>query len=255
PTQDIVGRLSGTASSGAILLMAHYDSVYRAPGAADDGAGVAAILETLRALRTGPALKNDLVILFTDGEEAGILGAEAFVASPQVKDVGAIINFEARGNRGPSMLFETSSNNHPVIDAFAKAAPYPVGSSLFYDLYRLLPNDTDFSVFRKSRIPGLNFAFGEGLEAYHSALDAPDKLSLDSLQHHGSYALALARQLGQMQLNQLADPTGDDVFFDWFGSHLVHYRRTWVLPLQAAATLLLLVALGLSIRKGEVRLL
>src|SRR5260221_7159574 len=198
-TEDVVGRIPGTANSGAIMLVAHYDSVSRAPGAADDASGVAAILETARALRAGKPLRNDLIILFTDGEEAGLLGAEAFAAShPWMKDVGLIMNFEARGNKGPALLFETGPDNSSLIQTVARSASYPVGSSLFYSLYKLLPNDTDFTVFRRQNIPGLNFAFGENLEAYHSQLDTSDNFSSSSLQHHGSYALDLTREFGNM---------------------------------------------------------
>jgi acetylornithine deacetylase/succinyl-diaminopimelate desuccinylase-like protein len=134
-THNIVGRLSGTANSGAVMLMAHYDSVYRAPGAADDGAGVAAILESVRALRARSALKNDLIVLLTDGEESGLLGADAFASShPWMNDVSIILNFEGRGNHGPSLLFETSRNNGFLIKAVAHSASHPIGSSLFYSL-------------------------------------------------------------------------------------------------------------------------
>ncbi|HZE22403.1 MAG TPA: M28 family peptidase [Blattabacteriaceae bacterium] len=249
---DIVGRLPGTASAPAIVLMAHYDSVYSAPGAGDDASGVASILEILRALKHGPPIQRNIIVLFTDGEEAGLLGAEAFSHShPWMRDAGLILNFEARGNRGPSLLFETSQNNRPLIGAVAHVAPYPIGSSLFYELYKILPNDTDFTVFRPAGIPGLNFAFGEGLEAYHSPLDTPDHLSLASLQHHGSYGLALTRHFGQLDLAALRNSQGDDVFFDWFGSRLVAYSQRWVLPGQILITLLLPIALLLAFRRPE----
>jgi Peptidase family M28 len=251
-TNDIVGRLTGTASGPAIILMAHYDSVYSARGAGDDASGVASILEVLRALKNGPPLQRDVIALFTDGEEAGLLGAEAFAHShPWMKDAGLILNFEARGNRGPSLLFETSQNNRPLIEAVARVAPYPIGSSLFYELYKILPNDTDFTVFRPAGIPGLNFAFGEGLEAYHSPLDTPDHLSLASLQHHGSYGLALTRYFGQLDLAALRNSEGDDVFFDWFGNRLVAYRQGWVLRGQIFVTLLFAMALVLAFRSPE----
>jgi len=253
-TRDVIGRLKGTASSRAILLMAHYDSVYRAPGAADDGAAVAAILETVRTLENGPPLKNDLIVLFTDGEEAGMLGAEAFATShPWIKDVGLIFNFEARGNNGVSLLFETGPNNRSVVEEVAKAVPYPTASSLFYALYKLLPNDTDFTVFRPLGIPGANFAFGEDLEAYHSRLDATANLSAASLQHHGSYALGLTREFGQTDLTRLKALPGDDIFFDWFGAKLIVYGQRWVLPGEIAATILLIVAIVLSVKKERVR--
>ncbi|HWS16492.1 MAG TPA: M20/M25/M40 family metallo-hydrolase, partial [Candidatus Elarobacter sp.] len=251
---NVVARLPGTAKSGAIMLMAHYDSVSSGPGAADDAAGVATVLETVRALQTGTPLKNDLIVLVTDGEEAGLLGAEAFVASHTwLKDVGLVMNFEARGNSGPSLLFETSANNAPLIREVASAAPSPIGSSLFYALYKLLPNDTDFTVFRPARTPGLNFAFGGHLEAYHSWLDTAYSLDTKSLQHHGSYALALSRRFGQMDLKQFKEARGDDVFFDWFGSHLIAYSERWVLINEIVATVLLLLIIVLGVRRAKVR--
>jgi len=103
------------------MLVAHYDTVSRSPGAADDGAAVAALLETLRALNAGPPLRNDLIVLITDGEEPGMLGARAFVAEhPWLRDVGVVCNFEARGTRGPSIMFETSSDNGRLIREFAR---------------------------------------------------------------------------------------------------------------------------------------
>lgn len=250
--QNIVGRLAGTANSKAIMLVAHYDSVPSGPGAADDAAGVAAILEAVRALRTGPALKNDLIVLITDGEEAGLMGAEGFVASnPWMKDVGLVINFEARGDEGPSLLFETSNNNAPLIREVVHAAPYPTASSLFYALYKLLPNDTDVTVFRRTNTPALNFAFGGHLEAYHSLLDTPDHLSRASLQHHGSYALALARRFGQMDITQLRQSSGDDIFFDWFGTSLVAYSQSWVIIGEIVVTILLVLTIVLSRRRAS----
>ena len=134
-TDDIVGLLAGYHGGPAMMLTAHYDSVRNAPGAADDSAGVATILEIVRALRAGPALQHDLVVLFTDGEEPGLLGADAFAHShPWAQNLGLILNFEARGSRGPSLLFETSANNGSLIGGVARAAPHPIGSSLFYDL-------------------------------------------------------------------------------------------------------------------------
>ncbi|MGE5323511.1 MAG: M20/M25/M40 family metallo-hydrolase, partial [Actinomycetota bacterium] len=253
-TYDVVGRLRGTENSRAIMLVAHYDSVPRAPGAADDAAGVAAILETARALRAGAPLKNDVIVLLTDGEEAGLLGADAFATShPWMKDVGLIMNFEARGNKGPSLLFETGTGNASLIKALAQSASHPVGSSLFYSLYKLLPNDTDFTVFRRQNIPGLNFAFGENLEAYHSQLDTPGALSLSSLQHHGSYALDLTRQFGSMDLTKLTNQKSDDVFFDWVGSVFMVYGQFWVIPGEMLVSVGLFALIFVSIRRGELR--
>jgi hypothetical protein len=254
-THDIVARLPGVASSGAILLMAHYDSVPSGPGAADDACGVATLLEALRALKTGAPLRNDVIVLFTDGEEAGLLGAEAFVASdPWIKDVGLAMNFEARGDRGPSLLFETSGNNASLINEVRHVAPYPIGSSLFYALYKLLPNDTDFTVLRPAGVPGLNFAFGGRLEAYHSLLDTADNLDTKSLQHQGSYALTLVRDFGELNLSRFREKRGDAIFFDWFGANLIAYGERWVMRGEFAVSILLAVAIAFSLRRREIRI-
>jgi len=254
-THDIVGRMPGSSSSGAVMLMAHYDSVYRAPGAADDTAGVAAILEAVRALRAGPALNNDLIVLFTDGEENGLLGAEAFADSnPWMKEIGLVLNFDARGDRGPSLLFQTSAHNGGLIKAVARVVPHPIGSSLLYSLSKLLPNDTDYSVFRTHNVPGLNFAFGERLEAYHSRLDTIDNLSEASLQHHGSYALSLSRYFGSTDLSQLQQQGRDAIFFDWLGSSLIAYSEAWVIPGQILMTLLLICTIFLGILRSNLKI-
>ena len=252
-TRDIVGRLPGTANSKAVMLVAHYDSVGTGPGAADDGASVAAILEAVRALRAGPALKNDLIVLFTDGEEDGLLGAEAFAHShPWFKDAGVVLNFEARGNRGPSLLFETSAGNSSLIQAVSEAAPHPIGSSLFYSLYKMLPNDTDFTVFSGQGASGLNFALGENLEAYHTRLDSAENLSPGSLQHHGSYALSLGRYFGQQDLTHLKSGR-DDIFFNLLGSSFFVYGQNLVLPAEIIVTVLLLGVIVFGIRRSEFR--
>jgi hypothetical protein len=252
--EDVLGRAPGTSNTGAIVLVAHYDSVYRGPGAADDGAGVATLLETVRALHSSPPLKNDLIVLFTDGEEAGLLGAEAFARShPWMKDVGLILNFEARGNGGPSVLFETGAESGALIDQVKQIAPYPITSSFFETLYRLLPNDTDFSVFRRAGVPGLNFAFGEGLEVYHSMLDTPGNLSLASIQHHGSYALALTRRFGEIDLKEVHRTPDDSVFFNWLGSHMVSYPGKWIFPGEILLTLLVTEVIFLAVRKSGLK--
>src|SRR5262249_8235602 len=110
--ENIVARLPGKNNTRAVLLAGHYDSVATGPGASDDGSAVATMLETARALKAGPPLGNDLIFLFTDAEEVGLLGAQAFVTeNPAVKNVGVVFNLEARGNEGATLMFETSADN------------------------------------------------------------------------------------------------------------------------------------------------
>lgn len=229
---NVLARLKGTDNSKAVLLMSHYDSVPTAFGASDDAAGVAGMLETLRALRASSTpLRNDVIFLFTDGEENGLLGAHAFVDEHRwAKDAGLVLNFEARGNSGPSIMFETSDENGWLIREFARAAPHPMANSLAYEVYKRLPNDTDFTVVKQAGLPGFNFAYIEGVSHYHTMLDRFAQLDERSLQHHGSYALALTRHFAGFNLNDRKETNA--VYFDILGLTLIRYSSAWVIPLS-----------------------
>ncbi|MGH9696126.1 MAG: M20/M25/M40 family metallo-hydrolase, partial [Bryobacteraceae bacterium] len=244
--RNIVATFSGRANSRAVMLVAHYDSVPEGPGAADDGAGLISMLETIRALRAGPPLQNDLIVLFTEGEETGLLGASGFVADhPNLASrVGVVVNLEARGSSGPVLMFETSDGNGWLISELARATPYPMASSLMYSVYKFLPNDTDFSVLKTSGVAGLNFAFLETLEDYHSRLDTRARLSPRSVQQMGANTLALARDFGNLPLAKVKKP--DCIYFNWLGFHLVHYPMwvAWALPLLTCGLLVVALMLG-----------
>src|SRR4051812_19911732 len=172
--QNILVRIPGSdrSSPAAVLIMAHYDGVEAGPAAADDGAGAAAILETLRALRARKQpLRNDVIALFTDGEESGLLGAAAFVREhPWAKDVAVVLNFEARGTSGRSLMFETGPGNLDVARAL-RSVREPNAGSVTVIIYRALPNDTDLSELAVLGLPALNFAFVDHVERYHTTQD------------------------------------------------------------------------------------
>jgi hypothetical protein len=227
--RNLVARKPGRANTKALMLVAHYDSAPLAPGAADDGAAVAALLETVRALNSGPPLRNDLIVLLTDGEELGMLGAKAFVAEhPWLRAVGLVCNFEARGSHGPVFMFETSPGHGRLIAELARAASPVYATSLAEFLYRRMPNDTDFSVFREAGLDGFNFAFIAGAEHYHQPSDSLASLDPRSLYHQGVLALALARHFGNRELP--VPRAADTVHFNVIGPFLAHYPRRWALP-------------------------
>ena len=247
--QNIVAKLEGTANTRAVLLVAHYDSAPFSLGASDDGAAIASLLETLRALKNTP-LKNDVIFLATDAEEIGLLGASAFVQQhPWAKDAGVVLNFEARGDHGPSIMFQTTDGNGWLIDELAESVSRPVANSLSTDIYKLLPNDTDFTVFQQAGMNGLNFAYIEGVGSYHSSLDNMANLDERSLQHHGMYALALARRLGSANLNGPIK-TNEAVYFDLFGRTLIHYSRTTALVLSILVALITVGVIVFGLRRG-----
>lgn len=248
--ENIVARRKGTGDGRAIALVAHYDSVPTGPGANDDAAAVATLLETARAVTAGPQLRNDVLFLFTDGEETGLLGARAFVAEhPWAKEVEIALNFEARGNGGPSVMFETSPQNGALIRALAKATSHPLGNSLSYEIYKRLPNSSDFTVFKAAGWSGMNFAYINGLTHYHTQLDNPENVDTRSLQHHGSYALGLSRYFGAAVPG--AKPEGDAIYFDALGFLLVRYPAWLAAPFASGVALLFALVIWLGFRRGK----
>lgn len=237
--ENVVARLPGREPGpGVVLLAAHYDSVPAGPGASDDGAGAAAVVEVARALAAGPRPRRTVAFLITDGEEAGLLAARAFVAGhPLARDPIAVVNLEARGTAGPSYMFETSRENAALVELFAEAAPRPVATSLFPAVYERMPNDTDLSVFlaRPDGVPAYNFAFIDGVWRYHPPLDDLDHLDRRSLQHHGDNALALARALADVPEPEALRAPGRSVFFDVLGAVVVRWPAPWSPALDAAA--------------------
>jgi acetylornithine deacetylase/succinyl-diaminopimelate desuccinylase-like protein len=217
-----------------ILLLAHYDSVGAGPGASDDGAGTAAVLEVARAL----GKPSNVAFLITDGEEAGLLGAEAFVKSPWRDRVAAVINVEYRGTSGPSFLFETSRGNAglmPVVRSLAR----PAASSLFYTIYEMLPNDTDVTVFKRAGITALNFGAIGDVAIYHTPLDDVAHVNLRTLQHQGENLLASVRAM-----QRGFDRTEENAaFFDVLNLFVVWWPESWTLWIAIGSMLMMLAGM------------
>ncbi|MEN8375757.1 MAG: M20/M25/M40 family metallo-hydrolase [Gemmatimonadota bacterium] len=247
--RNIVARVPGTASQGAVLITAHYDGRGISRAAGDDGAGVATILEALRALRAGPRPRNDVIVLFTDAEELGLLGARAFVDEhPWLDDVALVLSIEMRGGAGPSFMFETGADNGWVVRAFDQAVARPAANSLSYEVYKRLPNDTDFTPFKSAGKQGLNFAAIGGAHVYHQAYDVPATVSPATLQHHGDQALALLRHLGNSDLTVVNDADASYVSLPLIG--LVAYSRLWIWALGILSLLVWAAAVWRVRKRG-----
>ncbi len=237
---NIVARLPGPFLEPGVLLTAHYDSVPAGPGSSDDGHGVGAVLEIARNLKARTRTRRSVVILVTDGEEAGLLGAKAFMASdPHARRVRDVVNLEARGTTGPSLLFETGANNGDLIAAFGRGARRPITSSLLAWVYQKLPNDTDFSVFKRGGLAGANLAYIGGVTRYHTPLDNLAHLDRGSVQHQGENALSLVWALANRA--PAHHDSARHVFFDVLAWKIVQW------PVGATSGLLLFVCLALCL--------
>lgn len=247
--ENILARIPGTNPSGAIVFIGHYDSPPHSPGAGDDGAAVAVMIETARALKAGPSLVNDVIFLFSDAEESTIGGAIAARAHPWLSTIGLVVNLEMRGSSGPVYMFETGPENGRIIPEFAKAVPYPATSSLMRDVYSSMPNNTDFTAFREAGYAGFNISVLESSTRYHTPSDIPENLDPRSLQHHGSYTLGIARHFGELDLKNLK--ADDAVYFDLLGTTLIHYPGFLSIPLVILALLLFVGLVIFGVRRGN----
>lgn len=246
--KNVIARLEGSQPGDAVLLAAHYDSVPAGPGASDDGVGVAAVLEIARALKALPRPRHSIILLIDDGEEAGLLGARVFVdRHPSAKEVRAAVNLDARGTSGPSLMFETGSANEWIVRMYAKHAAHPAASSIFYTVYKQIPNDTDFTVFKAAGYQGANFAFIGDIVQYHTPLDNFGNATPASLQHHGDNALPILLALANTDLAN--PPQKEAVFFDLFGRWTIWWPVALTLKMALLAALLLALEIGWLLRK------
>lgn len=236
---NIIGVLPGTdRSQKALLLMAHHDTVWGSPGAADDTAGIASILEIIRAVKTDGSKARDLIVLFTDAEELGLNGAKDFFQNHPLRDkVGAVINFEARGGGGTANMFQTSAENGHAAKLYARSVSDPSTSSLSVFVYNLLPNDTDLTPALEKDYVAYNIANLGDAEFYHSPKITADVLSERTLQHLGSQGLDLSRAL--LSGDPFPEKSPDRVFFDLFGLLTLIYAPFWGWIFIALAALLL----------------
>jgi len=251
---NILARIKGTGNGKALLLLSHYDSSpHSSLGASDAGSGVATILEGIRAfLSEKKQPKNDIIILISDAEELGLNGASLFVSEhPWAREVGLVLNFEARGSGGPSYAFiETNRGNAKLIEEFTKADPdYPVANSLVYSIYKMLPNDTDLTVFREDGdIEGLNFAFIDDHYDYHTARDNFERLDRNTMAHQGSYLMPLLSYFANSDLNNLKS-LDDSIYFNVPFFKLVSYPFEWIWPMFGLAILFFIILLVVSFKK------
>jgi len=259
-TQNIIAKINGTNSSKPLLLLSHYDSnPHSSLGASDAASGVVTILESVRVLLAQQNnFKNDIIICISDAEELGLLGASAFVNNhPLGKNIGLVLNLEARGSGGPSyMLLETNGGNEALIKTFSQAStPYPVGNSLMYSIYKMLPNDTDLTIFREDgNINGFNFAFIGDHFDYHTEQDSFDRMDINSFKHQASYMLPLIQYYANKDLSNL-NSQEDLVYFNFPGIGLAYYPFSWVIPIAITLLLLFIFVLIIGIYKRRLSIL
>jgi len=209
---------AGPATGPTLVLTAHYDSVEASPGFGDDGIGVAVWLEVAKLMKDTPPVRPVLFLL-TDGEETALLGAQAFVdAKAYGREVGRMINLEARGVRGPAVMFETGHPNGGIVSDWAKNGARMFANSMMTALYEKLPNLTDLTVHLRNGWTGVNIAIADGLNFYHTQHDDLAHLDRTSVQQMGDQALGTARSF--IGADWSPDKTGGEVAYTDIASRI-----------------------------------
>lgn len=234
--RNVIGLIPGRDHTRpALLVMAHLDSVWGSPGAADDAIGVAVALEVARALRVRGTPERDLILLFTDCEEISLDGSTAFFERhPLAAHVGVIINLEARGAGGRANMFETGPRNGAMMRVYADRVARPATNSLAVLIYEYMPNYTDYTVAKAKGIPGFNFAILDRGYAYHSPMATPAAVDPASVQDMGDQALSIADALAFAP--DLPPKTANASFADAMGRITIAYPASggWAILLVAA---------------------
>ena len=248
---NILVKIPGVNPTGGIGLMSHYDSVPHSYGASDAGNGVAAILETTRAVLAGEPLQNDLYLLIMDSEETGLIGSQAFIDEhPWFEELDLVINFEGRGDSGPALMFRTvGGENGELIRTLARNVPEAVAASYSNEILKILPNDTDLSNFDSAGTLGMDIANIAGVLHYHTSEDNFTNADPRTLQHHGNYMLSLTKAFGNRDLSTVEST--NRIYFNLLFIGLVHYPEYLAVPFALLALLFVAGVIAAGFKKKK----
>ena len=236
---NILVRIPGTASTGTVIVTGHYDSAMLAPGAGDDGISVAAMLEAIRVLRSNPPLHNDVLFLFTDGEELGWMGAIAFIReNPETKLESIVLCFDARPGNAPLLLQETSPGDAWLLRQIVGLPISAWGGSWKRDQERK-EQDTDFDTFQVAGFTGVVFENEASGTRYHTNRDTVDAISADRVQAYGKTMLTLTRRFGTIDLS--TKTTDQDVAYVTLPLVGLIAYPNWLMPILSGIGMVLLL--------------
>ena len=246
--ENVVARLPGTDPTGSIVILAHYDSPSNSPGAGDNGSGVAVLLEVMDALSERPAPRNTIIALFDDGEELPdeFSGSKAFVReSPWMENVQVAISLDS-AVAGPISINETGPGNAWLMPALARSYNGGAWTSMSGG------GNYDCTPFRNAGVQVIALESNYPFWQKHTPKDTLDIVRPASVQQMGDQTLAIARELGDLDLTNLGG--NQETFFQVFGLGFIHYPETWTLPFVIAAAVLFVGILVAALRSRQVTL-
>lgn len=245
--RNVIGRYPGTASTGAVVVTAHYDGPPLSPAAADNGIGLSAILETARALAAGGKLRNDIVFVLSDAKELGSLGVEAFLDEhPWSADVRAAVTLDALGGSGPMAWRRPEAGSAGVTATALAHVSGPGAYSLLDGLDGGPAFSGDLDAFDDRDIPVLGLVALGARAGHGGSLDRPIAVGEPTLQHAGAQLLPLVRALGSADFDGMAEASARSYVALPLGV-VLDYPTSWG-SLVAAAAVLVFILLFVLVR-------
>lgn len=184
---NVVVTLSGSLPNlPLVVASAHYDSIAfdatdgLAPGAEDNGSGVAGLLAMARAL-AAEKLAAGVMLVFFAAEEVGLVGSNHMVAElkgqGKLSGVLAVLNMDMIGydpGQTRLMLVDGFQGSRSLAGRIQAAALAYTGVRVAADIYS--PGRSDHAPFAREGIPAVNLAAASWREYphYHTNLDTPE---------------------------------------------------------------------------------
>ncbi|EIE84708.1 hypothetical protein RO3G_09418 [Rhizopus delemar RA 99-880] len=216
-----VGKLNNKNES--FLINAHYDSVSTSHGVTDNGMGTAVALELLRYFVKNPP-QNTVIFLFNNFEEGGLIGAEAFALHPWFSTIKIFVNLEGTGAGGRALVLR--SNNLAATQGLASSGAKllhasPLGNDFLQA--KLLKSDTDYTIFSRYGVPGMDIAFYTPRSHYHTQRDDLVHTTPEALQHMGQMALGSVRSIDEKGLLSKTKAPEPIIYYDILGRFMLAY--------------------------------
>lgn len=166
-TPNIVGYIAGENSDESVIVAAHWDHIGTSPGATDNAAGIAWLLEVARALKAkGEAPKRNIVFLAPTCEEKGMYGSKYHANHPMfpLDKARAMVNMDVLPLWGTSKtLTITGYGHYPEMDAFVAKIAERHGRTVVPD-----PESYNGMFYRSDHLPfmqkGVTPLFAKGWE-------------------------------------------------------------------------------------------
>jgi hypothetical protein len=192
-SHSVYGELKGTVKPGEIVLFsAHDDTAYTSPGATDDSAGVASVMELARAFAAGPKPPRTMRFIAWGGHELGLLGSETYLRThpAEVPQIVAIINYDVIGATLGTLDWTGTGD-----DRWFKFLRQTQSSLGMEGPGNSGPSGTDVTNFSALEIPGVQIGQEHSLGQNHTPGDNLALTSAVGLEDGLAFAAAVGQRL------------------------------------------------------------